>query len=690
MMKKRVFLTVLLSLLMLLPLVLQSCTGLPAVTTGIETVTDTEKVTETETETQTEPEATETEPSGTRFNEGKVEYTVKRTDLTVKEFPSDKVGKVVKEGDDGVIRAFYSDFSDGDQTCGGKAVPRDAGSSGVIDGVMYIPYSDSSKDHFSGGWTTWGPDVNVSYTDNKQSQLSADLFFHSGGDGAWFCGYVGCYVSDFSFKIPDNPGDGVWLSFNDQQGKIYVYAADSANWKWPGANASVTVDGSLMSGDTHLDVICTEDKQIYVYLKEVPVLRVVCENTAVTVYDGDGNEVYAGAFDIKSVSGGHYSIFTHGGGGLGIDNMALYECSKGFEKHETEITATPVGNNSLGCDITDRNDVVGICYTMWFNAIHGDGEGKIENALNVTELKEKYGFSAQYGFGNKDEQHNASPAFHYWAKPAQGYYRSTDKDAIRNNMTLLYNAGVDFIILDYTYATAPGYDPGSNSWSTYIYKPSVALLDTIMEMRAEGLGTPYVVYWMGSENMFDSIYTYFYGAEKWKDCFVYWNGKPFIMTWESKPKLTETDKFTVRNMYGLRGSAKKGQWSYLEIDNSKAVSYFSKPEAEHVSVAVATQETYMSLPTAHGRDGGRFWNRQWQTAFDVRPKIVTITWWNEWCAQLYKIDGVGYVFTDNFDIEHSRDVEPMEGGHGDQYYRWMCEYIRAYRAGEECPDLTEK
>ena len=31
----------------------------------------------------------------------------------------------------------------------------------------------------------------------------------------------------------------------------------------------------------------------------------------------------------------------------------------------------------------------------------------------------------------------------------------------------------------------------------------------------------------------------------------------------------------------------------------------------------------------------------------------------------------------------------MEGGHGDQYYQWMKEYIRAYRALEECPVLVE-
>ena len=107
-------------------------------------------------------------------------------------------------------------------------------------------------------------------------------------------------------------------------------------------------------------------------------------------------------------------------------------------------------------------------------------------------------------------------------------------------------------------------------------------------------------------------------------------------------------------------------------------------------MSVATQATYMSnTETAHGRQGGRFWNAQWQTAFDIHPKMVTLTWWNEWCAQLFKIDGK-YVFTDNFNQEFSRDIEPMKGGHGDLYYRWLCEYIRAYKALEACPFLVQE
>jgi hypothetical protein len=32
----------------------------------------------------------------------------------------------------------------------------------------------------------------------------------------------------------------------------------------------------------------------------------------------------------------------------------------------------------------------------------------------------------------------------------------------------------------------------------------------------------------------------------------------------------------------------------------------------------------------------------------------------------------------------------MEGGHGDQYYRWMIEYIYAYKNHRECPVLVEE
>ena len=339
---------------------------------------------------------------------------------------------------------------------------------------------------------------------------------------------------------------------------------------------------------------------------------------------------------------------------------------------------------SYGLDITNRSDLVGICYTMWFNAVLGSGHTPIENVPNVTEMTEKYGWSEQYGFGDASEQHNDIGAFHYWGKPAQGYYRSTDKAALRRNLTLLQQAGVDFLIADFTFV---GGNTVNNKpfWDSHVEYSSIALLDTIVEMRAEGLKTPYVVMWPNSPDAFPVFYEKFYGQKKWKDCFVYRDGKPFILHWNYKT--SETDLFTTRGMYGLQGKVRAGQWSYLEPDNRTTVCYDADGNAEQVGVSVAMQATYMSdTTTAHGRQGGRFWHAQWQTAFDVHPKIVTLTWWNEWCAQLFCVGG-RYVFTDNFNQEFSRDIEPMQGGHGDLYYKWLCEYVRAYKAHEPCPAL---
>ncbi len=341
---------------------------------------------------------------------------------------------------------------------------------------------------------------------------------------------------------------------------------------------------------------------------------------------------------------------------------------------------------TCGLDITHRTDLVGICYTMWFNAVLGSGDGPVTDVPNVPELTEKYGWSDEYGFGNATEQHNDEGRFHYWSEPAQGYYRSTDKAAHRRNLSMLQDAGVDFLVLDFTFVGGETVKH-TRFWNSHVEWSSIALLDTITEMRAEGLKTPHVVMWPNTVDAFDTFWDKFYSVEKWKDCFVYWNGKPFIMHWRNRA--SETDRFTTRAMYGLQGKVATGQWSYLEADNTPTVSYDTEGNPEHVGVSVATQETYMSnTATAHGRQGGRFWNAQWQTAFATHPKIVTLTWWNEWCAQLYRIDGK-YIFTDNFNQEYSRDIEPMKGGHGDLYYRWLCEYVRAYKAHEDCPVLIQ-
>ena len=93
---------------------------------------------------------------------------------------------------------------------------------------------------------------------------------------------------------------------------------------------------------------------------------------------------------------------------------------------------------------------------------------------------------------------------------------------------------------------------------------------------------------------------------------------------------------------------------------------------------------------AHPRNNGIFWYCQWTWAFEVHPKVVTLCWWNEWVAQRYPDGNGGYVFYDEYNQNYSRDIEPMEGGHGDAYYQWLKQYVAYYKSGLPCPVLVKE
>ncbi len=334
-----------------------------------------------------------------------------------------------------------------------------------------------------------------------------------------------------------------------------------------------------------------------------------------------------------------------------------------------------------GLDITKKTDLVSIFYSTWFNLVLGNRK----NPPNITKILEEGKKTGVYNWGAENE-------FHYWAEPAIGFYRSDDKNVIRTHMTQLADAGVDFIIIDHTFMNATRTTIESE-WDVYVGDPCSVLLDTIVEMREEGLKTPYVVFWSGSGSetgwaVVQRMYRDFYKVEKWKDCFVYWEGNIFqLVTRMPSTTLSKKIKLTVRELWGLEYNLLPEHWSFLQRTNEPVKD--SDGYTEQMCVCTAAQQTYMSLPTAKGREHGIFMYSQWYNAFKHRPKVVAITWWNEWAAQRLRTGDGSYQFTDNYNQEYSRDIEPMKGGHGDLYYRWMKEYIRAYKATETCPILVE-
>ena len=159
-------------------------------------------------------------------------------------------------------------------------------------------------------------------------------------------------------------------------------------------------------------------------------------------------------------------------------------------------------------------------------------------------------------------------------------------------------------------------------------------------------------------------------------------GKPFAITTGDFPP-GFGDKLTLRKMWGLQRSLAEREWSFLM---PYGLVSMDGAEAEQVSVCVAHQHTYVSSPDAVTRRGGRTFREQWRVAFAAQPKVVVVTWWNEWVAQRF-VDEPGRTrFVDNYTVEASRDIEPMKGGHGDLYYRWLKCYIEAYKAGMPMPE----
>ncbi len=344
-----------------------------------------------------------------------------------------------------------------------------------------------------------------------------------------------------------------------------------------------------------------------------------------------------------------------------------------------------------GLDITDKNDLVGICYSTWFNPIVAKS-GSASGIYNITEILAGNG---QWGPEN---------AFHFWGEPAVGYYRSDDKSVIRTHMTQLAEAGVDFIIIDNTNAQANTWGAGAagSYWDLMVSQSCTALLDTILTMRSEGKQTPYVVFWNRVDeqegwNTPSRIYQEFYSSGRYRDCWVYWNGAPLMLVTSLNQGGGATDvrNFAYREQFTLRqqtvailsGNLAQNEWTFL-YDGSVPCKD-ANGNYEQISVYVARQSTYMSnTRTAIGRRGGETFYKQWLRAFEYRPKVVTLTWWNEWAAQRFIVKGEN-AFTDNYNQEYSRDIEPMKGGHGDQYYQWMKQYISTYKSHEACPRLVE-
>ena len=316
-------------------------------------------------------------------------------------------------------------------------------------------------------------------------------------------------------------------------------------------------------------------------------------------------------------------------------------------------------------------------------------------------------------------------ATHFWGEPLFGYYRDTDEWVLRKHAEMLGEAGVDVIIFDCT--------NGNFTWKESYTK----LCEVFTQARSEGVQTPQIAFILafgptqGSHEALRELYEDLYRPGLYKDLWFMWKGKPLIMAWPESLDGDDAEDREIRDFFTFRpgqpdykaGPSRPDHWGWLEIYPQHAYGTGADGRCEEVTVGVAQNWsderglTAMNAPGSFGRSYthrvgqapervagvhgdslpavrlGLNFAEQWERALALDPEFVFITGWNEWIAGRYRLwQQQENAFPDEFSQEKSRDIEPMRGGHGDDYYWQMVAAIRRYKgmpeAEQQC--LTHK
>jgi len=292
-------------------------------------------------------------------------------------------------------------------------------------------------------------------------------------------------------------------------------------------------------------------------------------------------------------------------------------------------------------------------------------------------------------------------ARHYWGQPLFGYYLNDDPWLLRRHAQLLADAGVDTLIFDATNAET--------------FKAAYLKLCAVFAaMRKQGEHTPQICFMVNTKagQTARKIYQELYKPVLFPDLWYRWQGKPLLICdpQAAPPELRQF--FTLRRAHWPFTMTNTPYAWHWEDAYPQPYGYTTNPEvAEMVNVSVAQnlrvkdgKVTSMSSGDARGRsfhDGhmdatlgsvnlGLNFEEQWKRALALDPPLVLVTGWNEWNTSRFDDPararpGQRVKFIDQFGPQYSRDVEPMQGGFGDNYYYQMIANIRHYKGVPPLP-----
>ncbi|MEI6915246.1 MAG: hypothetical protein WCL39_08965, partial [Armatimonadota bacterium] len=364
-----------------------------------------------------------------------------------------------------------------------------------------------------------------------------------------------------------------------------------------------------------------------------------------------------------------------------VSAFAVSVCAANWDLESDTWTATDALGRKLAgpteSGTPKANKTIGIFYFLW---LYNDG-GQLND---ITKLLAANPTNPAWG---------PRWSFHHWGESELGYYSIREDYVIRKHCQMLVDAGVDVICFDTTNAIT--------------YNPEYTNLCNIyQQIRAEGGKTPQICFVVNTSPgpTAQSLYDDLYSQNLYKDLWFTWLGKPLLLSPPAGLSTTLLNFFTIRQTWAWNA----GQDNWTFIDNyPQTAGWHTSGVPEEISVTIAQHplsnigrsfhngsepvSDQYGMTTTAGQ--GYCFAEQWSRALSVTPPFVFITGWNEWIAQRF-IEGLDYdglslcgkplndgdtYFVDTYSQEFSRDIEPMKGGHTDNYYYQMIDNIRRYK-----------
>jgi hypothetical protein len=292
------------------------------------------------------------------------------------------------------------------------------------------------------------------------------------------------------------------------------------------------------------------------------------------------------------------------------------------------MSDTWTGTDGLGRSIPNDvrppqvNRFVGVFYFLWLGFETTDGPFDVSKILTAHPNAMQEPNNTAWGPLNH---------YHHWGEPYFGYYRSSDQWVIRRHARMLADAGVDAIFFDVT--------------NQAVYPESFqALCQAFSDVRAQGGRTPQVAFLtpFGSpfqtvQTLYNNIYKVNYHPELW-------------FTWEGKPLILANPQFFQQTPeIGVGQNAVGNRLGSMSEIGARGRSFHND-----------------TLPSGNKLTPyGLNLQEQWERVLDIDPEFVFVTGWNEWIAlRLSEFASIKLpvMFVDEFDWEHSRDIEPCAGG----------------------------